>query len=251
MIACVLAVPHHGDACSLTQALTCGGDCPPGESCHLFVIQQRPPEYGCVCRPDLPTPIDSRTATETAVMPSSTVGPSATPTLTPTDTLTNTPTHTPTHTPTMTPTHTPTLTPTHTPTATLPDTPTDTPTRTATATTTRTATLTQTATCTATPTITSTPRPLGGDCTHAGQCGSGFCANGVCCDAICDGPLEQCNLPGRRGACAVAAAPAPALSPVGLSLAIAVVSLIGLFGIRAARRTEKSGVERREKRFGG
>src|SRR6185369_12792425 len=239
VIACVLAVPQvsHGDACSLSPGLTCGGDCPPGESCHLFSTGGRPPELSCICEPNPPTPRNTRTATETAVMPASTDSPTATetavmpsftvgPNATPTETG---PPVSPVETP-DTPVDTPTLTATDTPVDTPTYTATDTATRTATATTTLTATVTQTPTSTATPTITSTPRPLGDDCTHANQCGSGFCATGVCCDAICNGPLDQCNLPGRRGACAVAAEPAPALSPVGLPLAIAVVSLIGLFG---------------------
>jgi len=42
---------------------------------------------------------------------------------------------------------------------------------------------------------------LGGPCTDANECASGFCVDGVCCDAACDGTCEACNVTGTEGTC--------------------------------------------------
>lgn len=137
---------------------------------------------------------------------------------------------------------TPTFTPSDTPTATPTATQTGTATNTATATDTATATATGTATQTNSPitpltaTPTQTPVPQGGDCLSASQCATGFCADGVCCDTACVGPLEQCNLPGQRGVCSAATAPAPTMSPWALLLSLTVLG--GLAAVAMRRRRQ-------------
>lgn len=117
---------------------------------------------------------------------------------------------------------------------------TETATNTPTATVTRTSTVTNTATHTGT--VTSTPTrtlvPNGGDCVTPGQCASNFCATGVCCNTACDEPLMVCNNPDNRGTCSLATAPAPALSPSGLFLAIVALLVMGAVGllVRVQRR---------------
>jgi len=139
--------------------------------------------------------------------------PSFTPTLTPTSTPTLTPSSTPSSTPTATPTRTPSATASMTPTRTPSSTPSNTP------------------PVTATPTV--TPVPQGGECTDHAECAPGlFCAQGVCCDGPCDAPGEACNRPGREGEClAEAPAPAPAVSPRGLLLALVALIVIAALAI--------------------
>jgi len=144
---------------------------------------------------------------------------------------------TPSSTPTLTPTSTPTLTPTSTPSSTPTATPTRTPSTTASMTPTRTPSATPSSTppVTATPTV--TPVPQGGECTDPAECAPGlFCAQGVCCNGPCDAPGEACNRPGREGEClAEVPAPAPAVSPRGLVLALgALVAIAALALARAA-----------------
>jgi hypothetical protein len=67
-----------------------------------------------------------------------------------------------------------------------------------------------------------------------------LCVDLVCCNTLCDQPGQVCNAPGSRGTCIEAAAQAPAMSTVGLLLAVvalvmsAAVSL--LWRSRASRR---------------
>jgi hypothetical protein len=106
-------------------------------------------------------------------------------------------------------------------TATPSSTPTETPTATATGTTTATATATSTATATA------TPAPNGSGCGNGPQCVSGFCVDGVCCDTACTGANQSCNLPLHVGTCApIPAAPAPAMSPLGLLIGVALLAAV-------------------------
>src|SRR5262245_30866312 len=93
---------------------------------------------------------------------------------------------------------------------------------------------TPTVTETPTATPTNTPIPQGGACTTPAQCSTNFCVDGVCCDTACPEPL-QCNVPGQVGTCGRApAAPAPALTPTALLLALVV--LAGLAAIALRRR---------------
>jgi len=43
--------------------------------------------------------------------------------------------------------------------------------------------------------------PLGGSCTLATDCNSGFCAQGVCCNSACTGLCQSCALTGTGGTC--------------------------------------------------
>jgi hypothetical protein len=43
--------------------------------------------------------------------------------------------------------------------------------------------------------------PLGGACTTASGCASGFCVGGVCCNSACTGACLSCNAPGSAGTC--------------------------------------------------
>ena len=45
-------------------------------------------------------------------------------------------------------------------------------------------------------------RPLGGACTGALDCASGFCVDGRCCESACTEACRACNLPEREGRCA-------------------------------------------------
>lgn len=90
---------------------------------------------------------------------------------------------------------------------------------------------------TATPpsTPTTTPRSIGESCTDPSQCASAFCVDGVCCDRACDGPLEQCNLPGRGGTCGEAAA-VPALTPLALLAAVGLLAGAAALALRRRPR---------------
>ncbi|MDX2165870.1 MAG: hypothetical protein SF182_02360 [Deltaproteobacteria bacterium] len=69
--------------------------------------------------------------------------------------------------------------------------------------------------------------PDGGSCLDPADCVSGNCVNDVCCDTACNGPEQQCNLPGSEGICTSTAAPAPAASPAGLVIALALLISVG------------------------
>jgi hypothetical protein len=99
-------------------------------------------------------------------------------------------------------------------------------------------TVSPTATPTATPTNTSVPQ--GGDCATPSQCSTGFCVDGVCCNTLCDQPGVICNQAGNRGVCSVPTAPAPALTPRGLLMALALLVGLGAF---ALHRSVRSGTE--------
>ena len=102
---------------------------------------------------------------------------------------------------------------------------------------TRTPTSTPTATPTSSPTATptSTGAPIGAGCTDAANCTSGNCVDHVCCaDASCP-PGESCDNPLHVGTCSPdPIAPAPALSRVGVLLALAI--LVALGGVAVLRR---------------
>jgi hypothetical protein len=103
---------------------------------------------------------------------------------------------------------------------------------------TATPTLTQTPTVTQTATATSTNTPggVGGACTTAADCTGGlFCVDAVCCTSACDGPLESCRVPPNIGVCTSQAAPAPAVSRLGLLIGLAVLLLVG--AVAMLRRT--------------
>ena len=107
---------------------------------------------------------------------------------------------------------------------------------------TATPTVTQTATVTrtATATPTSAPGGVGGMCTSTADCTGGlFCADGVCCTSPCSGPQESCRVPPNVGVCTTLAAPAPAMSHLGLVISLAALLLVGaaaLLGRAAGRR---------------
>jgi hypothetical protein len=125
-------------------------------------------------------------------------------------------------------------------------TPTVTETTTATATTTQTATpsntptITVTATQSSTPTVTATHTkvPDGGGCRDPVDCVSGNCVNNVCCtDPVCP-PGQSCNNPGNVGQCSPdPATRAPAISPRGVVLAVALLIAIGAVALVRWRRS--------------
>jgi hypothetical protein len=49
-------------------------------------------------------------------------------------------------------------------------------------------------------------KPLGGACTAAAECNSGFCEQGACCSAECKGICRSCALAGTAGTCSMIAA---------------------------------------------
>ncbi len=113
-------------------------------------------------------------------------------------------------------------------------------TATMTATATATATSTDTPTPTASSTATSTPTPYLPDgvvCVDDSQCTSSFCRDGVCCATACDGVTEVCNLSDQLGICVEVAAPAPAVSPRGMLVAVALLAMIAFVGLLRLRRT--------------
>jgi hypothetical protein len=178
------------------------------------------------------------TATETATT-TETATVTSTATATATSTQTGTASNSPSQTPTLTASHTATSTATATATSTASHTPTSTATRTSSNTPSQTSTATATSTATNTPTRTNTPMDLpdGATCTGPLQCQSTFCTDGVCCDTACQGPLERCDLPGRRGTCtAQTSAPAPVLSPEALLTAAVLLSAIGALALRRRGR---------------
>jgi hypothetical protein len=77
--------------------------------------------------------------------------------------------------------------------------------------------------------------PDGGSCADPTDCVSGNCVDDVCCDTACDQPDQQCNLPGEVGVCSSVAAKAPAASPTGLLIGLAL--LIGIGALSILRRT--------------
>ncbi|HSQ01304.1 MAG TPA: hypothetical protein VL049_29130, partial [Candidatus Dormibacteraeota bacterium] len=78
------------------------------------------------------------------------------------------------------------------------------------------------------------PEMNGEPCQTAGQCASQHCVDGVCCDTSCAGPLEQCNLPGQVGTCAVRGVPVPTLSRAAVLIVIMV--LVAVAGLAWRRR---------------
>ncbi|HEX4406686.1 MAG TPA: malectin domain-containing carbohydrate-binding protein, partial [Polyangia bacterium] len=44
-------------------------------------------------------------------------------------------------------------------------------------------------------------KPLGGACTTADECNSGFCEEGACCTTACKGICQSCSLAGTAGTC--------------------------------------------------
>lgn len=76
----------------------------------------------------------------------------------------------------------------------------------------------------------------GATCENDGQCSSTFCVDGVCCNAACTGAGQSCTMSGFVGQC-VAPAPAPAVSWQGMLVIGLLLSAIGLFGLRALRRS--------------
>jgi hypothetical protein len=58
----------------------------------------------------------------------------------------------------------------------------------------------------------------------------------VCCNEDCDGPLVACNLPGQVGTCSSIAAPAPATSPRGLAVGIALLVGVAALALGARRK---------------
>jgi hypothetical protein len=87
-----------------------------------------------------------------------------------------------------------------------------------------------------TSTATNTRIPQGAGCADPNDCATGNCVNDVCCDTACNGPEQQCNLPGSEGICTSTAAPAPAASPTGLLIALALLISVGAIAmLRRAR----------------
>ena len=59
------------------------------------------------------------------------------------------------------------------------------------------------------------------------------CVDQVCCDTACTEPDHVCNLPGREGTCLPnTAAPAPALSWLGVLIALGAITSIAGVAIR-------------------
>lgn len=105
-----------------------------------------------------------------------------------------------------------------------------------TATPTTTPTVTPTLTATVTPTA--TPAGAGGDCTTPAECTAGlFCVDGVCCTSACDAPAQACNIPPNPGTCTDVAAPAPAVSPLGLAGGIAALLLVAALALSRRGRS--------------
>jgi MYXO-CTERM domain-containing protein len=78
--------------------------------------------------------------------------------------------------------------------------------------------------------------PDGGSCEDPADCESGNCVDDFCCDTACAGPEQQCNLPGQEGICSSTAAPAPAASPTGLVIGLALLIAVGAVAmLRRAR----------------
>lgn len=79
--------------------------------------------------------------------------------------------------------------------------------------------------------------PDGSPCSAPSQCSSTFCVDGVCCNTACDQPSEQCNLPaGPPGTCSSTAAPAPALSSRGLTVAVMLLFAVSALALARRRR---------------
>jgi hypothetical protein len=106
-----------------------------------------------------------------------------------------------------------------------------------TATPTETPTLTSTPTQTPTATPTNTPKlPDGAGCATPSDCTSDFCVDGVCCDTACDQPGQICNDAAQPGTCTSTAAPAPALSTLGLFGALAALALVAAVALMLRAR---------------
>ena len=56
-------------------------------------------------------------------------------------------------------------------------------------------------TCAQMPACGQEPQPLGGACTSASGCASGFCVDGVCCNTACAGACMTCDATGSAGTC--------------------------------------------------
>jgi MYXO-CTERM domain-containing protein len=79
--------------------------------------------------------------------------------------------------------------------------------------------------------------PDGGSCEDPDDCVSGNCVDDFCCDTACNGPEQQCNLPGQEGVCSSTAAPAPAASPSGLLIGLALLIAVGAVAMLRRART--------------
>jgi hypothetical protein len=96
---------------------------------------------------------------------------------------------------------------------------------------------TNTPTSTPTQTPTNTPKkPDGAGCTTPSDCTSDFCVDGVCCDTACDLPGQICNDPAEPGTCSGTAAPAPALSPLGLLAALGALAVVAALALMLRTR---------------
>ncbi len=78
---------------------------------------------------------------------------------------------------------------------------------------------------------------LGEPCTQPTQCSTGNCVDGVCCDLACTAAGASCNQPASRGQCVVPA-PAPALSPAAVLMAVLVLVTIARRRYSAVPRSE-------------
>jgi hypothetical protein len=80
------------------------------------------------------------------------------------------------------------------------------------------------------------------DPTQPDQCVTGLiCAGtpsggGVCCQTACNGTTSTCNQPGSEGICTPVLT-APSLSWSGQFLAATLLTLLGWFGLKRARRS--------------
>lgn len=176
------------------------------------------PELSC-CQLNSTTCEDNHTCDECVTLGgqfalgASCAGGCVTPTPTATATTTSTASSTATSTATETPTGTPTDTPTATPTGTATGTPADTP----------------------TVTPTNTRVPDGGSCDDPADCISGNCVDDTCCAEASCPPGQSCDNPGNAGVCSPdPVAPAPAITPTGVLLALAL--LLGIGGVALVRR---------------
>lgn len=82
------------------------------------------------------------------------------------------------------------------------------------------------------------PKPNGAVCTEARECANGFCADGRCCNQACEDEDLSCNLPNLEGFCLKGPAAAPALSHLGLALALLLVGLVARISLRPRKLTQ-------------
>jgi len=90
-------------------------------------------------------------------------------------------------------------------------------------------------------TATPTQVPNGGSCVDPADCVSGNCVDDTCCtDPSCP-PGQSCDNPGNLGLCSAdPVAPAPAMSPGGGIVAVALLIAIGAIGLLRWSRTNAS-----------